>query len=219
MKDNKKKILYIILACIILVGAIIIAFKGLNVGLKYSNSKQINIYIGKEFDTKDIKTIVKEVVGNQEIIVQKIEVYNEIAGITVKDITDEQVEELNTKINEKYEIENEIDDVTITDIPRLRLRELVKHYILPVAVTIAITLVYAGIKFRKINVLEILGKIFLLNILAQALYLSLLAIVRIPVNALTVPIAISIFIVVTIVIFNDLETKERISEQTSKKKK
>ena len=52
---KNKKIIYIIIACIILIGAIITGFKGLNVGLKYSPNKQIEINIGKEFDKNNIK--------------------------------------------------------------------------------------------------------------------------------------------------------------------
>lgn len=220
MKIDKKKIVYIVLACIIIIGSIIIGFKGLNVGLKYKANKQVDIYIGKEFNSNDIKTLVKEVIGNKEVIVQKVEAYEEIASITVEEITDEQLEELNTKINEKYELENTVkDDMVVVEAPRLRLRDLVKQFILPVALSLVIILVYAGIRFRKIDVFEVLGKILILNILAQMLYLSILAIFRIPVNALTVPIAIAIYVVVTLVIFNELETKEKENEQLAKNKK
>lgn len=220
MKIDKKKIVYIVLACIIIIGSIIIGFKGLNVGLKYKANKQVDIYIGKGFNSNDIKTLVKEVIGNKEVIVQKVEAYEEIASITVEEITDEQLEELNTKVNEKYELENTVkDDMVVVEAPRLRLRDLVKQFILPVALSLVIILVYAGIRFRKIDVFEVLGKILILNILAQMLYLSILAIFRIPVNALTVPIAIAIYVVVTLVIFNELETKEKENEQLAKNKK
>lgn len=220
MKIDKKKIVYIVLACIIIIGSIIIGFKGLNVGLKYKANKQVDIYIGKGFNSNDIKTLVKEVIGNKEVIVQKVEAYEEIASITVEEITDEQLEELNTKVNEKYELENTVkDDMVVVESPRLRLRDLVKQFILPVALSLVIILVYAGIRFRKIDVFEVLGKILILNILAQMLYLSILAIFRIPVNALTVPIAIAIYVVVTLVIFNELETKEKENEQLAKNKK
>ena len=56
MKNNK--IIYIALICIIIVGAIVTGLKGLNFGLKYRLNKQIEIYIGKEFDNKDRKSVV-----------------------------------------------------------------------------------------------------------------------------------------------------------------
>lgn len=219
MKNNK--IIYIVLACIILIAAVIIGFKGLNFGLKYSAHKEVNIYIGKEFNNNDIKQIVKDVIGNREVIVQKVELYEKIASVTVKEISDEQVEELNTKINEKYNLENTVkDNIVVTESANLRGRDLVKPFIFPIALSLILILVYAGIRFRKINIFEILGKIFGMNILAQLVYLSILAIIRLPINLTTVPTAIAIYAVITLVVFNELETKQRkvVKEENKKSK-
>ena len=214
---NNKKILYIILACVIIIGAVIIGFKGLNFGLKYEPNKQIEVYIGKEFDNNDIKQMVREVIGNEQVIVQKVEVYEEMVSITVKEMSDTEIEELNNKINEKYGIDNKVsEDLIITENANLRGRDLVKTFIFPIAVSLIIILVYAAIRFRKINIFEILFKLFGINILAQLLYISVLAITRLPVNILTVPTAIAIYTVVTLLIFNEYETKERELEKEQK---
>lgn len=219
MKDNKK-ILYIILACVIIIGAVIIGVKGLNFGLKYEPNKQIEVYIGKEFDNNEIKQIVKEVIGNKQVIVQKVEVYEEMVSITVKEMSDAQIQELNNKINEKYDIENTVsEDFIITENTNLRGRDLVKPFIFPIALSLVIILVYAAIRYRKINIFEILVKLFGINILAQLLYVSMLAITRLPVNILTVPTAIAIYTIITLVIFNELETKSREFTQEQKNKK
>lgn len=216
---EKKKIGYIILACIIIIGIIVIAFAGFNVSLKYSPSKQISVYIGKEFKTSDIKSIVKEVTGKNNSIVQKVELYEEIVSITVKDITDEQIEQLNNKINEKYELENKVaDDITVAENANVKIRDMVKPFIWPVALSLIIILVYAGIRFRKIEILEVLGKILGMNVLAIALFISILAITRIPVNVLTIPMCLAIYVIVTLVVFNQLEVKtEKIMQKTKKK--
>lgn len=109
-----KKIAQIILICLVLAGIIVIATLGFNVGVRYGENTQININIGKEFDSKDIKNIAKEVFGNQSVIVEYVEIYKDVVQITVKDATDEQIAELNNKINEKYELSNDLsnaDDV------------------------------------------------------------------------------------------------------------
>lgn len=216
---DKRKIGYIVLACIIIIGIIVIAFAGFNVSLKYSPSKQISVYIGKEFESNDIKSIVKEVTGNANCIVQKVELYEEIASITVKDMTDEQIEQLNNKINEKYELENTVaDDITITENANVRIRDMVRPFIWPVALSLIVILVYAGIRFRKIEILEVLGKILGMNVLAEVLFVSILAITRIPVNALTIPMCLAIYVVVTVVVFNQLENKTQKRAQEAKKK-
>ena len=92
-----KKIAQIILICLVLAGIIVIATLGFNVGVRYGENTQININIGKEFDSKDIRNIAKEVFGNQSVIVEHVEIYNDVVQITVKDATDEQIKELNNK--------------------------------------------------------------------------------------------------------------------------
>lgn len=216
---EKKKIGYIVLACIIIIGIIVIAFAGFNVSLKYSPNKQVSIYIGKEFESNEIKSIVKDVVGDKPVIVQKVELYREIASITVEDITDEQIEQLNTKINEKYGIENTVkDDIRVTQNSNLRIRDMVKPLIMPIALSLVIIIIYAGIRYRKINILEVLGKIIGMNVLAIAVFVSVIAITRIPVNALTIPMCLAIYVVVTLVVFNELEEKTQRSMQETKKK-
>ncbi|MCI8361569.1 MAG: hypothetical protein HFJ41_00115 [Clostridia bacterium] len=216
---EKRKIGYIVLACIIIIGIIVIAFAGFNVSLEYSPSKQVSVYIGKEFESNEIKNIVKEVIGNKKVIVQKVELYEEIASITVEDITDEQIQQLNNKINEKYSLENTVkDDIKVTQNSNLRIRDIAKPFIMPVAISLAIILIYAGVRFRKINILEVLGKIIGMNVLGVALFVSIMAIVRIPVNALTVPSTLAIYVIITLVVFNQLEEKTQRSMQETKKK-
>ena len=215
---KNKKIIYIIIACIILIGAIITGFKGLNVGLKYSPNKQIEINIGKEFDKNNIKQIVKEVIGNKEIQIQKVELYEEIVSIIIRDITDEQIEQINTKINETYGISNEIKDIIITRNGSLRISDIVRPYIFPIAISLMIIIVYAGVRFRKINIFEVLAKIIGMNIIAEALYVSILAITRLPINNLSIPMAIAIYLVITFAIFNELENKQTKIDSQPKKK-
>lgn len=215
---KNRKIIYIILACIIVIGAIITGFKGLNVSLKYSPNKQIEINLGKEFDKDEIRQIVKDVIGNKEIIIQKVELYEEIVSITVREITDEQVEQINAKLNEKYGTSNEVKDLVVTENANLKISDIVKPYIFPIALSLIIIIVYAGIRFRKINIFEVLGKIIGMNILAEALYVSALAITRLEVNIVTIPMAIAIYTLVTFVIFNELENKEtKVSSEQKKK--
>ena len=215
---NMKKITYIILMCIIVIGIIFTAVKGLNMGLKYSNNKQIQIYLGQKFDNNDIKQIVKDIVGNKQVIVQKVEEYEEIVSITVKEITDEQIEKLNSKINEKYGIENTVaDDLKIIENSKLDVQDLIKPYIFPVALSLVIIIIYVGIRFRKLDILEVLGKILGLNVLAQLVFVSILAITRIPINIITLPTSIAIYIIITLIIFNNLETKQKEMIQEEKK--
>lgn len=209
---KNKKIVGIILALIILAGIIITCSKGLNFSLYYSNHKTIDIYIGQEFENQDIYQIAKEVVGDQKVEVQKVELYEDMVSINVKDITDEQLENINTKINEKYGIENSVEEIVVTDIPNVRGRDIVKLYILPVAISFAIIIIFFVIynaiysrKGREINTVKTVGKSIANIIIVQLLYLSILAIPRVEINILTMPISIALYVITTIMIINNWE--------------
>lgn len=191
-----KKIAQIILICLVLAGIIVIATLGFNVGVRYGENTQININIGKEFDSKDIKNIAKEVFGNQSVIVEYVEIYKDVVQITVKDATDEQIAELNHKINEKYELSNDLsnaDDVLVARNANTRLRDLVMPYILPISISAAIIVIYEVIRFRKLGVWKVLYEAILAIIAPQAVLFSIYAIARIPVNRLTAAISIALY--------------------------
>ena len=191
-----KKVAQIILICLVLAGIIVIATLGFNVGVRYGENTQININIGKEFDSKDIKNIAKEVFGNQSVIVEYVEIYKDVVQITVKDATDEQIAELNNKINEKYELSNDLsnaDDVLVARNANTRLRDLVMPYILPISISAAIIVIYEVIRFRKLGVWKVLYEAILAIIAPQAVLFSIYAIARIPVNRLTAAISIALY--------------------------
>lgn len=50
----------------------------------YTDNVRLYVYIQKEFENNDIKQIAKEVFGTDEIVVQKVEVYKDMAVITIK---------------------------------------------------------------------------------------------------------------------------------------
>lgn len=191
-----KKIAQIILICLVLAGIIVIATLGFNVGVRYGENTQININIGKEFDSKDIRNIAKEVFGNQSVIVEHVEIYKDVVQITVKDATDEQIAELNNKINEKYKLSNDLsnaDDVLVARNANTRLRDLVMPYILPISISAAIIVIYEVIRFRKLGVWKVLYEAILAIIAPQAVLFSIYAIARIPVNRLTAAISIALY--------------------------
>ena len=144
----------IICVLIILLGIFIIPIFRLNLNILNKEHKQINILIGKEFENDDILNIVKEVTNNREAEIEKVEVYEDMAAINIKEISDEELENLNTKINEKYEIQNTVDNFIITDIPAINYFDYIKQYIAPIIISciiIAVYIVIYGYIKKKIN--------------------------------------------------------------------
>ena len=88
-----KKVIYGILACVIVIGIIITSTIGLNVDIIYSKNVEIDAYIGKTADIQDIKQIAKEVFGEEKMIVQKIELFDDMFSVTMKDKSDEELKD------------------------------------------------------------------------------------------------------------------------------
>ena len=199
-----KKIIQIVLMCLIIAGVIIVATIGFNVGTKYSETTQISIKIGKEFDLKD----TNEVFEKQNTQIQYVELYKDMVQITVKEASEEQIKTLNDKINEKYEISNELSNVLVTRQSNVRLRDIVKPYIVPVAIVSVITIVYVMIAFRKLEIWQVLYNTLMNMVAPQAILAGFYAVTRIPVNRLTVVIEILIYIasiMLNIVYLNKIE--------------
>ncbi len=213
-----KKIVQVLLICLIIAGIIVISTAGFNVGLKYSEHIEISINVGSQFNVADIKAITKEVFGNTNVLVQQVELYKDMVQITVKEATEEQISSLNDKINEKYEIENQLTDIKIIHISNVRLRSIVKPYILPISIVSIITIVFAMIVFRKLGALKVAYEVATSIVAPQAILASLYAVTRIPINRLTSIIAIIIFIislVLPMVKFNKVK-EEKLKEAKSK---
>ena len=203
-----KKIIQIVLMCLIIAGVIIVATIGFNVGIRGAGAAGGGGGGGGEFDLKDIKAITNEVFEKQNTQIQYVELYKDMVQITVKEASEEQIKTLNEKINKKFEISNELSNVLVTRQSNVRLRDIVKPYIVPVAIVSAITIVYVMIAFRKLGICQVLY-ITLMNMVApQAIFAVFYAVTRIPVNRLTEVIAILIYIasiMLNIVYLNKIE--------------
>ena len=217
---KKKNLIGILLGIIIIIGIILTTTIGLNLDLMYSSHKSIDINLQKQFENEDVYKIAKEVFENQKVKVQKVELYEDMVSIIVKDATDEQLENLNTKLNEKYELENKKDDMVITNVPSVEISDLVKPYILPVSISFVVIIVYLVIYMainnrvnRKLSILKEISKAILTIIGIELLYLSVFAITRLEVNYTTLPIGIIIYAFTTILILMNLEKQYKIEEK------
>ena len=186
-----KKIIYGILALIVLVGAVLVVTIGLKLDMKNDANTKIYVYIGKEFDNNDIEQIAKETFETDTAIVQKVEIYNEMALITIKEQNteniNEKIESLNSKINEKYGLENKTEDIVINNETKINMYSVIKPYILPMLISLIVILVYSSIIYRKLGILKNIIIYVLTVIGSQLLYASILVITRLPFNMFIIP--------------------------------
>lgn len=218
MKETtkKQKMIIAIIILIIIAGIIITATMGLNFDLRFQESKKVELYLGKDFEIKDIKEITNEVMPNQYVIVQKVEVYEDSVSIIAKDINDEQKQNLVNKVNEKYGTEISNDTTEIVTIPHTRGRDLVKPYILPFAISMIIILVYMAVRYRKLGVIKTVLQTIFVCILTQVVLLSIIAITRIPVGRLTMPISVAVYLLTLVGVTSNLENKLKIENEREK---
>ena len=218
MKQKSTKILVILIALILIVGAIMIGVKGLAFELKYQNGKQVEIDLGKEFDIKDMQAITNEVFGKQTVLIEQIEVYKDAANIITTDITEEQKADLVTKINEKYGTELSADNITIEEHSKIRGRDLIKPYIAPFAIATAIILVYFMIRYYKLNSLKVIAKAIGIMALAQIILFAIITVTRMPIDVVTMPIVLTLYAISTYVCTTkfDKELEKKKQEEAEK---
>lgn len=192
IKSKQLKIVLIVL--IIIAGIAMIAVKGFNFDLKYQDTQRVELYLETEFNIADIKQITNEVFGNQKVMIQKVEVFEDSVSITTTSISDEQKNNLITKINEKYGTELKAEDIQIEDIAHTRGRDIIKPYIIPFAIAVIATLVYIGIRYYKLNTAKVILKSIGILLLSQVLLFSVIAITRIPIGRLTIPMVILVYL-------------------------
>ena len=194
-----KKLIYAILACIIIAGVVITLTIGLKVDLIYSKNAEIDIYVEKVVNIEEIRAIAKEVFPNEKVMVNQIELFEDMVAITVTDRADEnlkdQIEQLKTKINEKYGSDIETADITIIHNPKVKLSSIIKPYIAPIAISAVIILVYVIVRYRKLGIIKTAHSYLLYTGAVQAVFFGVLAISRFPINRFVVPVVLMLYII------------------------
>lgn len=216
--SKKTKIIFTIIAIIILIGIAITCTIGLNFDLRYRDSKRMELYLEQDFNISDIKQMTDEVMPSKKVIIQKVEVYEDTVSITAEDITDEEKQNLIDKVNEKYGTTLAAESTEIETIPNTRGRDIVKPYVVPFGIATLIILVYMSIRYRKLGVIKTLLKTIIITIVAEMVLLSIMAITRIPIGLITIPLVITVYLLTLIGLttYFEKELTNKNNKETSK---
>lgn len=201
-------------AVIILIGIIVIAAVGFNLDTNYKEYKLIEIKIGKEFNISDIESITNEVFSKKKVEIQKVGDFEETVVIKLadSDISDEQKNTLNAKINEKFGIENSVDDIIVNVVPKIKVFDLIKPYIVPIAIITVVVLIYMAIRFRKIGAVKVVVQTVGMTVMAELLYFAIIAITRHQINELVMPVALVIYVTILALLTGMFEKQKGIEE-------
>lgn len=216
---KKNRLVYVIIAIIIIAGIINTYLNKFAFSLAYDSGVRMDVYIGKDYETEDVKAIAKEVIG-ADVLVQKVETFNDMVSITARELSDENKQKIVDKINEKYESETKLDSVAITNIPHYNGTDLMRRYKLPILISAALIILYVGIRYCKLGIAKMVLKVIAVSAIVELLYVSIISLFRIPVSFYTIPLGIVIEIITLIILMNkfekDLEVK-KLENKDSKK--
>ena len=205
--SSNKKIAILGIILLILAGIIVVALKGMNVDLMYTQHKSVNIPIGKEYKIEDVENICKEVFGNKEFVVRKIGTFGDSVNVNVVSITDEEKTNVVEKINQKYDLKLEATMISVNSSSNVRIRDIIRPYIVPSIISFIAIYAYMAIRYRKLNILKILLTITIIIAITEITLVSLIAIVRLPItpSVITILFAISI---IELIVFMSKKEKE-----------
>lgn len=212
----KNKLLYILIAIVIIAGIVVGYTAKFKFSLAYDDSIRVEMYIGKDYTKADVEAIAKDAFGTNEVLVQEVEFFKDSVAITVRESDDEKLNNLVAKVNEKYGTTLAKDDLTVVDVPHYRGRDIMSNYIVPIAISAVLIIVYSIIRFRKIELAKVVAKLLIWPIIVEALYLSILAIARIPISYYTLPLGI-ILAVITLTIIT-YKNEKKLVEYNRKQK-
>ena len=190
----KKRLIVLVIALVIIIAGLVMIFtKGFNLGDEYGQYTMINIYMTDPSNIEDVRQIADEVIEG-DFTVSYTDEFNDTASIKVKSITDEQVSSLKEKLKAKYSFEDVDNNVIAINVPSANLYDLVKVYIAPIIIALALSLIYFVIAFRKLGIVKALLTPIITVVGIEALYISVIAIFRIAVTEYLIPIGILLFI-------------------------
>lgn len=187
-----------IIAIIIIAGILCTYFLRLNYTLEYGAHTRIDLYIGKEYQMNDIRDITKEVFGKEKVLFREIEQFKDTVAIIVKTANEEQITKLKEKVKEKYVLESTDEVLETTNVPNMRGRDIVKPYIVPTIILTAILLGYLGVRYFRLGAIKVILELLLKLVIVEAIFISIIAITRLPIGSYTMPMAIALYILTVV---------------------
>lgn len=204
LKNKKILCLLIVLLIIIITGGILLFVKGVNYSLIYGEHTTVELYLETDFESADVQNIIKEVFGNQTKTREVNNLNYDILIIT-KSASDEQLNNLISKINEKYNLELTTNDLLVTNNAKIDVMDLIMPYILPICIASALILFYFIIRYKKLGISKVILFTIFTVILVQLVYASIYSIARLPVNEYTMPISMMLYLITIIAIIEKFD--------------
>ena len=187
----KNKIFYIVTAAVIVIALAVTLFAGLRVGLRYSEGYTIGFSEENGLELQDVREILNDVFKDKEYLIQRVEFFDDTVLVKVREVNEEELTNLANKLNEKYGSEYKASDLGVEHVSNVKLRTLIEPYIMPIGLTTLIILGWFAIRYRGAKQMLELVKWW---VIVEGILYSIYAICRAQVDGITMPLALSAYI-------------------------
>ena len=204
----KKNILKIgIILAVIAIGIAIILFARFQFSLYYKQNVRIEIYLGKEFKTEEVMQQVKEILPEQELMIETAGVFKDTISITTTTITDEQISQIVDKLNETYETELVAEaDTQVIYNSNIRGRDIFMPYLVISSIAAGITIAIITIIYgKKVGIIRTIVTSLLVTVMGQFFYFVMLSLMGIEINRMISSTAVAIFIASMVYLISQFE--------------
>ncbi len=199
-----------VFAIILAIGISIIAMNKFKYSLDYSKNVRLEVYMGKNFEIDDIKSIANEIFSGKEVILQKAGAFQDGISITLREINEEQKEAFVTKLNEKYETELTVEDIEVYYNSNVRGRDLIQLYYIVVGIAGVLILVFFGVRYHSLGTTKVIGAVLGITLLGEILYLTLISIFNVQINNTTIASMIAIILFVFAYLISNYEKRIKV---------
>ena len=204
----KKNILKIgIILAVIAIGIATILFARFQFSLYYKQNVRIEIYLGKEFKTEEVMQQVKEILTEQELMIETAGVFKDTISITTTTITDEQISQIVDKLNETYETELVAEaDTQVIYNSNIRGRDIFMPYLVISSIAAGITIAIITIIYgKKVGIIRTIVTSLLVTVMGQFFYFVMLSLMGIEINRMISGTAVAIFIASMVYLISQFE--------------
>jgi len=191
---GKRKIYYIISLIIVIAGIVSMVTRGFTMDIELVGGTIIEVELGKTYENADIVELVKEVTGSTARVQKMGNNVEAQTGVSIStaELTEEQKNEILTKIAEKYQIEDINEHSTFRTVSAAFGSEMSSRAIKAVIVAVILIMLYIAIMFKALSGLS--AGVSAALALAHDLFvmIALYSVLQLPINTIFVAALLTI---------------------------
>ena len=178
-----------------------------NFSLYYSKNVRVEIYLGKSFDIAVVAGYIKEIMPEQEIIVETAGAFKDTISLTTTEISEEQLKQIVEKTNEVYEAAlTASSDTDVIYNSNVRGRDIFAPYlVISIVAVIIIVAILVFIYGRDIGKRKVALTSLFITIAGQFFFFVVLSLTRVEINRIIPGAAVAIFIASMVYLISQFE--------------